>query len=349
METDRIGEQLAYLKERLFEENMSLSSQEGSSHKGSQKYENLKKEFAHGFNFPSKTSNSDEETNNSEKNINEKNKVKKDCESEDNNTEMELDEESEGRRVSAFSKVNFKKLTEEEKNDRLKNLSKLIKNLRKKVKNLEHKFKSDANITVNKCISQSVGTNVNFNLDKLCKALKIVKESDSIEYEDQRNPIENLIELIAEEKLTPDSVNFKKICTQIRLFLNKERIKYVSKRGQKITFSFPEKDINISGKEYEMYSKYKDREDIIRVILGMKEETPYEEYPEQVKFDSQRHKEHKSVNQKLNKGFNLSNTSTINDLLTRELCSGGNNIQSLLMNSIYSNLLSNIKNNNNFS
>lgn len=215
--------------------------------------------------------------------------------------DLDLNDQKSENRVSAKSKVNFSKLTEIEKDERLKNLAKLVKRLRRKTRNLEQRFKKNANKMLNRYISNSLGikkyktvsdaTNnipLNFNIDILCKSLKMLRSYDKFEYSDQKHAIENFIKLIAEEKLQLDSLNFRKICTQIRLFLNREQSEYISNKGQKITFSFPEKDINITTKEYELYSKYKDKEEIIRSIIGIPEEKAQHIYPERINFETKK-------------------------------------------------------------
>lgn len=205
----------------------------------------------------------------------------------------QMENSNSGKRVSAISKVNFTKLSEGEKEERLKNLAVLVKKLRRKVRNLENRFKSNANKILKKYISNNLGIKkhksnqepLDLDIDNLCKALKCVRQYEKFDYNDQKHVIENFIKLIAEEKISLDSINFTKICTQIRIFLSKESSKYIANKGQKITFSFPEKDINITAKEYELYSKYKDREDIIRTIVGIPEEAVQNSYPERIHFE----------------------------------------------------------------
>jgi len=237
------------------------------------------------------------------------------------------------KRVSAFSKVNFTKLKNEEKDERLQNLSKLVKRLRRKVKNLENKFKNNTNKLLTKFISHSLGiskkkkfsqeennfTNNDLNnstnnisnsnssnncsleidVDKICKALNNLRNYENFEYEDEKHIIENMINLIAEDKLPLDSINFRKICTQLRLFTSQEKINYISKKGQKITFSFPERDLNITAKEYEYYSNFKDREDVIRMILGISEQGGDINYPEKINFDQKNRVKEIIVNNKM--------------------------------------------------
>ena len=210
------------------------------------------------------------------------------------NSENNLDESNSSElRVSAISKVNFSKLNNFEKEQRLKNLAKLVKGLKRKVRNLENRFSSNANKILNKYISDNLGIKknnikeepLNLNIDNLCLALKNLRKYEKFEYDDQKQVIENFINLIAEEKIKPDSINFRKICTQIRLFLEKNKSNYISKSIQKITFSFPEKDVNITTNEYESYSNYKDREDIIRTILGVGEDFNNITYPKVINFE----------------------------------------------------------------
>jgi len=191
---------------------------------------------------------------------------------------LEEKKDSSRKRVSAFSKVNFTKLKNEEKDERLQNLSKLVKKLRKKVKNLDGKLKTNTNKLLTKYISSSIGISkkknsndsLEMDVDKLCKALNNLREYEGFEYEDEKHVVENMINLLAEGKLPMNSINFRKICTQLRLFIKDTN--YVNKSGQKITFSFPERDLNITSKEYDYYSEYKDREEVIRMILGIKED-----------------------------------------------------------------------------
>lgn len=221
----------------------------------------------------------------------------------DSKFEKELDSQQQNsdNRICANSKVNFSKLTEAEKDERLKNLAKLVKRLRRKTRNLEQRFKKNTNKILNRYMSNYLGIKkyksannlnnsspLNFNIDNLCKSLKMLRSCDKFDYDDQRHVIENLIKLIAEEKIQLDSINFRKICTQIRLFLSKEQSNYISKKGQKITFSFPEKDINISTKEYELYSKYKDKEEVIRTIIGIPEESNQSIYPDRINFETKK-------------------------------------------------------------
>jgi len=230
------------------------------------------------------------------------------------------------KRVSAISKVNFTKLSDAEKDERLKNLAKMVKRLRRKVRNLENRFQSNANKILNKYLANNLGIKkqskinqypLDMDIDKLSNALKILRQYEKFEYSDQRHVIENLVNLIANEKLSLDSINFRKICTQIRIFLEKENSSYISNKGQKITFSFPESDINITTKEYELYSKYKDKEEIIRTIMGVPEESPLSVYPEIINFEPKKLKERQDVKMS-NLQNNFVNASSKQNLMNVE-------------------------------
>lgn len=186
------------------------------------------------------------------------------------------------RKISPFSKVNFSKLRVEEKDERLKNLALLVKRLRRKVRNLEHKVRFNATKLLNKHLWNKLGINsknkyllpeFQFDFDKVCKALKKVRNFDHFEFSDEKHVIENIINLIAEDKLKFDSITFKKICTLIRKGLNREKIKYLDKKGTKNIVSFPETDVFVSNKEYQSLVKFKDNEEVTRAILGVEANT----------------------------------------------------------------------------
>lgn len=243
------------------------------------------------------------------------------------------------KRVSAFSKVNFTKLSEPEKAERLKNLAKMVKRLRRKVGNLQNRFRSNANKILNKYLCGSLGIKKNsksnqapldFDIDKLGKALKLLRQYERFEYTDQKFVIENFINLIAEEKIQLDSINFTKICTQIRMFLDNESYAYIANKGQKITFSFPEKDVDITAKEYELYSKYRDREDVIRTIIGVPEEEAVNIYPERINFVSKKLQEIKEINSSMNLKNNNNNDFNSNSNFNNiKSFNGNDNLNSL--------------------
>ena len=204
-----------------------------------------------------------------------------------------------GKKISPFSKVNFSKLKVEEKDERLKNLAKLVKRLRRKVRNLENKVRFNASKLLNKYVWTKLGINTknkyvppefSFDFDKICRALKRVRNHEDFEFADQRHLIENLINMIAEDKLKLDSLSFKRVCSQIRMLLNKDQIKYVSKKNNKVTVTFPEREVYISRTEYNMLKKYKDKEEILRAILGVYDQ---EEKTIKISIDNQKESEDK--------------------------------------------------------
>jgi hypothetical protein len=193
-------------------------------------------------------------------------------------TEKKNFAEPQAKKISPFSKVNFSKLSAEEKDERLKNLAKLVKRLRRKVRNLENKVRFNASKLLNKHICNKLGINMKnkyllpefqFDFDKICKALKRVRNCEDLEYDDQKHLIENIINLIADDKLKLDSLQFRKIASIIRMFLPKEKVKYISKKDSKITISFPETEVYISNKEYAKIAKFKESEDVLRAVLGV--------------------------------------------------------------------------------
>jgi hypothetical protein len=146
---------------------------------------------------------------------------------------------------------------------------------------LENKVRFNATKLLNKHIWNKLGINYKnkyiqpefqFDFDKVCKALKRVRNFEDFEYEDQRHFIENLINLVADDKLKIDSLTFKKICTLLRPLIPKEKIKYISKKDAKITISFPETEINITNREYNTISKFKENEGVLRAVFGVYDE-----------------------------------------------------------------------------
>jgi len=182
--------------------------------------------------------------------------------------------ECRNKRISAFSKVNFSKLTEQEKDERLKNLLSLSQKLKSKVRKLELKLKSGSSKIFSTFFNHSLkkkkeALNVNFDIEKLCIALKKLKAHQGFEYKDQQLVIESLINLIAEDPEILNTINFKKICCQIRMFLPTNKVQFIGKRGNRISYSFPNQDVFISSKEFDYYSKYNTDSQIIQKILGV--------------------------------------------------------------------------------
>ena len=134
-------------------------------------------------------------------------KVEKLSGSDYSNSNLFISEENEfNSRVSAFSKVNFSKLTEYEKDIRLRNLSNLVYKLKRRIEKIQFKDKSTKSSQIKKLLSKHVDEIDGFNFENLTKALKILKNFQEHSFEDEKNLIKNLIYLIADEKLSPLSV-----------------------------------------------------------------------------------------------------------------------------------------------
>jgi len=115
--------------------------------------------------------------------------------------------------------------------------------------------------------------NLNIDLFTLTKTLRKLHSSNRFELSDQKHMLENLINSLADGTLPLDSINFSKICTQIRLLLPKEKIKYINKKGSQITIQFPEREVKITKKEYEAYHDFINNNNVLRKIFGFNQET----------------------------------------------------------------------------
>ena len=175
---------------------------------------------------------------------------------------------------------NYLYLNQLEKVEKLNRLSKLVKRYRRKYSGLQEKIKKNIRKIFKKYIYKKLNINFknkylnhNLNLD-LFQLIKTLKRIHSVNFEnfDEKHIIENLINLIAENKIPFDSINFKKICSQIRLFLPNDKIRYVNKKSFNYTINFPEREIKISEIEYDFYRNYLNKYDVLRSIFGLKEE-----------------------------------------------------------------------------
>jgi len=75
--------------------------------------------------------------------------------------------------------------------------------------------------------------------------------------------------LIASGRLKPDSVQFKKIATQIRMLMPEDKVKAINKE-QKVSVKFPEREVFITKKELEFYRKAGGEEGVYRAVLGLR-------------------------------------------------------------------------------
>jgi len=184
-----------------------------------------------------------------------------------------------GKRLKLI-KYNNKKLSNLEKVEKLKILSKVVRRYRRKIKNIRKKIKLNSDkifakylnkkLTKDKKNKKDKAKENNMALSTLILALKKVKTAH-FEIEEDRNAIENLISLVASGKLRPDSINYNIISTQIRSFLEEQKIKHLIKEP-KIYINFPEKEVYITKKELEFYKKAGTDENIYRSILGFRQE-----------------------------------------------------------------------------
>jgi len=183
-----------------------------------------------------------------------------------------------GKRIKLI-KYNNKKLSNLEKVEKLKILSKVVRRYRRKIKNIRRKIKQNSEKIWEKYLSKKIVKNKknsqkkekeerNFTLGNLVSALKKVGNYEA-EYTEDRKAIENLISLIASGKLKPESVQFKKIATQIRMLLSEDKVRTVN-RDQKVSVKFPEKEVFITKKELEFYRKAGSEEGVYRAILGLR-------------------------------------------------------------------------------
>jgi len=175
-------------------------------------------------------------------------------------------------------KYNNKKLSNLEKVEKLKILSKVVRRYRRKIKNIRKKIKLNSEKIFAKYLNKKLikdkknkkdkEKEKNLSLGNLIIALKKIK-SANFEYAEDGMAIENLISLLASGKLRPDSINYNIITTQIRAFLEEQNIKHLIK-DPKIYINFPEKEVYITKKELEFYKNAGTNEAVYRTILGFK-------------------------------------------------------------------------------
>lgn len=125
-------------------------------------------------------------------------------------------------RTSASSRVNFSKLTAEEKERRCHNMSKEVKQLRRKIRNMEERLArahSGGEIPhSNEPMSEVSEASIHSAKNKL-------KTYQGFELSDQKDLIDNLCSVIVQERLKPDSLAYYMICTLVRGFFTEEEWK----------------------------------------------------------------------------------------------------------------------------
>ena len=170
-------------------------------------------------------------------------------------------------RTSASSRVNFSKLTAEEKERRCHNMSKEVKQLRRKIRNMEERL-ARSNITMDYAGS---GTPAESTQDTIVhRAREKLKSYNGYELSDQKDLIDNLSNAISEDRLKLDSFPFYMICTLVRATLSQEEINKYSEENNKkselnkdtpfenkeILIALPEKEVRISRKEFQYYAHF---------------------------------------------------------------------------------------------
>ncbi len=119
-------------------------------------------------------------------------------------------------RTSASSRVNFSKLTAEEKERRCHNMSKEVKQLRRKIRNMEERLARTNNET------DGLGSGEHgsgMTEAAIQSAKEKVKKYKGFELSDQKDLIENLCNALVQERMKPDSLAYYMLCTIVRGFL----------------------------------------------------------------------------------------------------------------------------------
>jgi len=170
-----------------------------------------------------------------------------------------------------------KSLTNVERVQKMKILSKIVRRYRRKLKNLKEKFKVNIEKSFKTHINKNrIGnkkdkrTEINITLPNLIKAMGTLKNSQSIEFSHEKNLIENFIHMVAEKKLRPDSIQMKKICGQVRLFLNNQ-VNHISRTKPKAYIKMNDRQVPITQDEYNLYKKLGNNVEAFKVIFGLKE------------------------------------------------------------------------------
>ena len=120
----------------------------------------------------------------------------------------ENDEHSSSNRINSYSKVNFSKLSPEEKDLRLKNLAKMVKHLRKKIRSYETKNEQNQRYSISSKNEKSLKASHKKLISNVIKAHFLLKSH--MKNEKENNYIELFFELLANNKMKIDSSYFKK-------------------------------------------------------------------------------------------------------------------------------------------
>jgi hypothetical protein len=153
-----------------------------------------------------------------------------------------------------------------------------VRRYRRKIKNIRKKIKLNSGKIFAKYLNKKLVKdkktpknvqNENVLLSNMILTLKKLKTNNDVEFAEDKSMLESFISLIASGKLRPDSIQFKKICTQIRMILPDEKIKPCNGSKQRKFVSFPERNVYLSKKELEFYRNAGDDDGVFRAILGL--------------------------------------------------------------------------------
>jgi len=183
--------------------------------------------------------------------------------SDDDNMDNNMEIEKSNSKPAAIKKQRIKligynsseNLNEEEKIGKLKILSKIVRRYRRKLKNLKRKFKTNTEKSFKKYMGEKLNLNrkdkrsfPNLNLNNIMTAVKKLRSYEGMSFSNEKHLVEQLVDLIATKKINFGSIQFKKIATQIRLFLEKSKVNHISRSQPKIFINLPEKDVYITKK-----------------------------------------------------------------------------------------------------
>jgi hypothetical protein len=179
--------------------------------------------------------------------------------------------------------IDLSLIQSEDKVERLKTLAKSVKIMRRKIKTMEKKLRLNSSKILNQHIWNSLSINpkniylknqYKFDYDNVLSAFKKIKEKKDFEFEDQKHVIENLINLIVEEKLKPGSIIYNQICNILRMYISP--VKQINEKYEEFSVKVDGKDLPICYKDYKKFSKFND--EALKACFGVEvQETLKEE------------------------------------------------------------------------
>jgi len=174
-------------------------------------------------------------------------------------------------------KYNNKKLSNLEKVEKLKILSKVVRRYRRKIKNIRKKIKQNSDKIFARYLNKKLVKDkklarkepCGLSLNNFVNSLRKVKSNGSGEFSQDRKALEDFVNLLASGRLKPDSMQFKIIATQVRMLLEEQKVKAIGKR-EKTMVCLPENNVVVSKKEFEFYKKAGGDVNVLRAIFGYK-------------------------------------------------------------------------------